>query len=68
MARLDYKVCHYFVEDSDCFGERGGDVTEGVEELFYYFRFYRVFRGVWSERREEREGEGRGKGTFGFEI
>lgn len=44
MACFDYEVCYYFVEDSDCFGERGGDVAEGIEELFYCWRFYKLFR------------------------
>lgn len=46
MAGFDYEVCHYFVEDSDRFGERGGDVAEGVEELFYCWRFGGLGVGV----------------------
>lgn len=66
MARFDHEVCHYFVEDSDRFGQRGGDVAEGVEELFYYCRvFNTVFSGGGFEVREKRGGK---VGTFGFKI
>lgn len=61
MTGFDYEVCHYFVEDADRFGQRGGDVAEGVEELFYCWSFYGAL-GSWSER------EGGEVGTFGFEI
>lgn len=71
MACFDYEVCYYFVEDSDCFGERGGDVAKGIEELFYCRPFYKGFRpfgpgggGV----KGGRGGEGGEVCTFGFEI
>lgn len=67
MTGFDYEVCHYFVEDADRFGERSGDVAEGVEELFYCWRFFGAL-GSWRERgREAGGGEGE-VGTFGFEI
>lgn len=50
MTGFDYEVCHYFVKDADRFGERGGDVAEGVEELFYCWGFYGSFRELEVER------------------
>lgn len=57
MTGFDYEVCHYFVKDADRFGERGGDVAEGVEELFYCCGFYGAL-GSWRER------GGKGGGTW----
>lgn len=73
MTGFDYEVCHYFVKDTDRFGERGGDVAEGVEELFYCWGFHGAL-GSWRERGGKAGGGGGGAamgggiGTFGFEI
>lgn len=62
MACFDYEVCYYFVEDSDCFGERGGDVAKGIEELFYCRPFYKGFRPFG------RGGEGGREGKFVLSV
>lgn len=65
MACFDYEVCYYFVEDSDCFGERGGDVAEGIEKLFYCSGFYKAFRGFGRKRVKEKRG---GEGNFVLSV
>lgn len=63
MTGFDYEVCHYFVKDTDRFGERGGDVAEGVEELFYCWGFHGAL-GSWRER----GGGSNGRGNWYFRF